>query len=62
MADNELADIRAVRRNISEECGEDLDRVFEYYEEVQNRVKKTGRYEFIQEPIRTASRPRERST
>jgi len=52
MADDELAAVRSIRRDISEECGGDPDRVFDYYEDVQKRIKESGRYEFINEPIR----------
>ena len=55
MADNELAAVRSIRRDISDECGGELDRVFDYYEEVQERMQKSGRYEFINEPIRNAT-------
>ncbi len=52
MADDELAAIRSIRREISRECGEDPDRVFDYYQDVQKRIKESGCYEFVDEPIR----------
>ena len=52
MADDELAAVRSIRRDISDECGGDPDRVFDYYESVQRRIKDSGRYEFIDKPIR----------
>ena len=55
MADDELADVRSIRRDITNECGGDLDRVFDYYEDVQKRIKESGRYEFVNEPIRSVS-------
>ena len=57
MADDELAAVRSVRREISKECGDDPERVFDYYEDAQNRIKKSGRYEFVDEPLRNATPP-----
>jgi len=55
MADDELAAVRSIRREISKECGGDPDRVFDYYEEAQRRIKESGQYEFVNEPIRSAA-------
>lgn len=55
MTENELAAVRAVRRDISRECGGDPDRVFDYYQDVQKRIKESGRYEFVSEPIRSVT-------
>jgi len=55
MADDELAAVRSIRREISKECGGDPDRVFDYYEEAQRRIKESGEYEFVNEPIRGAA-------
>ena len=52
MADDELAAVRSIRRDISDECGGDPDRVFGYYEDAQKRIKESGRYEFVNEPLR----------
>jgi hypothetical protein len=60
MAENELAAVRSVRRQISDECGGDPDRVFDYYEHVQTRIKESGRYEFVDEPIRSTTPPCEK--
>ncbi len=62
MADDELAAIRSIRRDISHECGDDLDRVFDYYLDVQGRIKKSERYEFINEPIRRVASTGENAT
>ena len=53
MADDELAAIRSIRREISKECGADPERVFDYYEDAQRRIKESGRYEFVDEPFRS---------
>jgi hypothetical protein len=55
MADDELAAVRSIRRDISHECGGDLDRVFDYYQDVQKRIKESGRYEFVNQPIRSVT-------
>ena len=52
MVDDELTAVRTIRRDISKECGGDPERVFDYYEDVQSRIKESGRYEFVSEPIR----------
>ena len=53
MAADELAAVRSIRRDISKQCGGDPDRVFDYYEDVQRRIKESGRYKFVNEPIRS---------
>lgn len=55
MADDELAAVRSIRRDISKECGGDPERVFDYYEDAQGRIKNSGRYDFVNEPIRSAT-------
>ena len=62
MADDELAAVRSIRREISQECGGDLDRVFDYYEDVQKRIKESGRYEFVNRPIRRVTSTGESAT
>ena len=59
MPEDELAHVRAIRRAISDECDGDLDRVLDYYEEVQSRVRETDRFEFVEEPIRRVARSHE---
>jgi len=55
MADKELAAVRSIRRDISKQCGDDPERVFDYYERAQRRIKESGRYEFVTEPVRGAT-------
>ena len=62
MADDELAAVRSIRRDISQECGDDLDRVFDYYQDVQQRIKESGRYEFVNQPIRSVRSTGESAT
>jgi hypothetical protein len=46
MADDELKSIRQVRHQISAEFGHDVDRVVDYYQRVEERLKQSGRYRF----------------
>ncbi len=46
MADDELKIIRQVRHEISAEFGHDVDRVVDYYQSVEERLKQSGRYRF----------------
>ncbi len=52
MAGDELTAVDSIRRKISRHCGGDPERVFDYYEDVQRRIKESGRYEFATEPVR----------
>ncbi len=47
MANDPLNDVRSVRRAISSECGDQADKVFDYYQRVQERMKQSGRYKFV---------------
>jgi len=46
MVDDELKIIRQVRHEISAEFGHDVDRVVDYYQSVEERLKQSGRYRF----------------
>jgi hypothetical protein len=54
MPDDELAAVRCIRREIIEDCGADLDRVLDFYEEAQKRIMESGRYTFVSQPIQKA--------
>lgn len=47
MANDPLSDVRSVRRAISSECGDRPDEVFDYYQNMQERMKQSGRYKFV---------------
>lgn len=51
MVSNELSDIRAIRRQITAESNGELDRVFDYYENVQSRLKNSKPFQFIDKPL-----------
>jgi hypothetical protein len=46
MIDDELAEVRRIRREISEQCGHDVHRVAAYYREIQNELKESGEFRF----------------
>jgi hypothetical protein len=47
MANDPLNDVRGVRRAIVNECGGDPEKVFEYYRNHQEQIKRSARYQFI---------------
>ena len=47
--DEEIEEIRAARRRISERYGDDLNRLFEHYKEMEKQLKESGRVLFISE-------------
>ncbi len=42
-----VKEVREMRMKISEKCGHDLNRMLEYYQEVGKRLRKTGKYKFV---------------
>ena len=46
MTDEEIKIIRQVRHEISAECGHDVDRVLAYYRQVEEELKRSGRFRF----------------
>ena len=49
-----MREIRRIRRQISEECGNDPEKVFDYYQSRQEQLKATGKYTFATIPLATA--------
>jgi len=47
MATDPLNDVRNIRRKISHECGDDPERVFDYYQKHQEEMKRSGRFRFV---------------
>lgn len=50
MEPNPLSEIRNIRRQISRECGDDLDSVLDYYVAQQEKMKASGAYDFVVKP------------
>lgn len=56
-----VKEVREIRMKISEECGHDLNRLIAYYQEVGKRLRKTGKYKFVdpepstEKPVSTES-------
>jgi len=46
MDENEIAAVRRIRHEISEECNHDVDRVIAYYRSVQEELKRSGQFRF----------------
>lgn len=46
-----MREIRTIRRKICEECGNDPDKVFDYYQARQEELRATGKYEFVTKPL-----------
>jgi len=46
MDENEIAAVRRIRHEISEECGHDVERVIAYYRSFQEELKRSGEFRF----------------
>jgi hypothetical protein len=53
METDPMREIRMIRRQISEECGNDPEKVFDYYQVRQEQLKATGRYQIVTKPLAT---------
>ena len=42
-----VEEVREMRMKISEECGHDLYRLLAHYQEVGKRLRKSGKYKFV---------------
>ncbi len=51
MEPDPLREIRDIRRQISEECGNNPERVFAYYLAHQQKMKDSGVYTFATQPV-----------
>lgn len=46
-----LREIRDIRRQISKECGDDPEKVFDFYMAHQEKMKSTGKFKFATKPM-----------
>jgi len=46
MPNDEIAEVRKIRHEISEECGHDVRKVAAYYRRVGEELKKSGEFRF----------------
>ena len=53
---NIMEEVREMRRKISEEFGHDLSRLVAYYQKLENKMQKSGKYKFADLP-REESKP-----
>ena len=44
MPNDDVAEVRRIRHEISEECGHDIRKVVAYYREVQDELKRSGEF------------------
>ena len=51
MEPDPLREIRDIRRQISLECDNDPEKVFDYYVAHQEKMKATGKYKFVSRPV-----------
>ncbi len=51
MEPSPLQEIRKIRHQISAECGNDPEKVFDYYQTRQAQLKATGKYSFVTKPL-----------
>jgi len=49
MSDYEIDEIRRIRHQISADHGHDLRKVADYYRNVEQELRQSGRYKFIDE-------------
>lgn len=52
MRDDELTDVRRTRREIAEECENDIERILDYYQAAQETLKNSEKFVFVDKPIR----------
>lgn len=45
-----MEEVREMRRKISAEFGHDLNRLVAYYQELENEMRKSGKYRFAAPP------------
>ena len=52
-----VKEVREMRNKISEECGHDLNRLLAYYQKVGEKMRKSGKYKFV-DPEPPAEKPK----
>ncbi len=51
-----VKEVREIRMKISEKYGHDINRLLAHYQEVEERLRKTGKYKFV-DPEPPAEKP-----
>jgi len=46
MPNGEIAEIRKIRHQISEQCGHDIHRIAAYYRQVEDELRRSGEFRF----------------
>lgn len=52
-----VKEVREMRNKISGKCGHDLNRLLAYYQKVGEKMRKTGKYKFV-DPEPLAEKPK----
>ena len=52
-----MNEVREMRRKISAEFGHDLNRLVAYYQELENEMRKSGKYKFTDPPSEKTDSP-----
>lgn len=55
MPNDPLKEIRSIRRQISEECHNEPEKVFDFYQLMQDQLKRSGKFKFVNQPMETAN-------
>ena len=55
MTNDPLTDIRFIRRQISEECNDQPESVFDYCQQNQERLKASGKFTFLTRQLEHAN-------
>ncbi len=51
MEPDPLQEVREIRRKIAVECGDEPEKVFDYYTAYQDKMRATGKFKFVTEPV-----------
>ena len=49
MSDHEIAEVRRIRQQISAQHGRDVKKIADYYRQLEQELRKSGKYRFIDE-------------
>ena len=55
MADREINEVRRIRHEISAQFGHDVRRLVAHYQELENKLRRSGKYRFADSQSKRAS-------
>lgn len=50
-----VKEVREMRQKISEKCGHDINKMLAYYQKAGERLRKSGKYKFVDPPTEKSS-------